>query len=988
MTNIKRLNDYTKLVSKEIYLDRHIEDENIVIMTKHYPENMIIIFDRTEINDRENLINYDRLSCIKIKETFRDTFDKFCYSYLYNEENVLDFNKYITEPLRELKHIKYTFSDQKKLIMKLRKTNDLYYIDYYYNNNALNKFIQNKKDLVLNNLFQYVEYTKVSSECNQKLNKIITNVDKYIELENVEIEDVYQDITLYDYQINDIKWIQSIEKKVIQNENEITYTLCPYYTILNDKYIITPKSEVLLNTGDNGLSRSKKSTFIYKGGHIISDMGLGKSLIMLYIIITDKKEHLTFSNNIFKKFGENCNYFYKAGELKGLCCKTKCVTDKMYCKKHLKSMIFIDKREIILQNMDCFNIKFFYNPIETYYSLNKECNIPLLNTNSTLILCPSHLCDQWIKEYYDKVKTHIKKDLHVLTITTFNQYQNLTIADILFSDIVIMGYNFLTNPRYMNTYKLELNQLNQEHPHYINSKNFGFHYFHWNRIIFDEYHEINKNEGSYCNLTSYHSNVLFNELIQLKSTYKWNVSGTPFSNGINGFINGLQLISNINDTNDFYDTFKYDSYINYTHILYTGLNMNLIENSEILFKRNTKESVKFNIKLIENVKMLTFTNEEKTIYNAFLEGSKNKYSKFLVQLCCHPDLNSETRNMLKKCQTLNQIQDELLKHYTVKMNYHNKQIILLTSNIQNIVQEAPLIESNTQLTDQLSILRRNLTNNKKLYENYERTINYIKIAIEEVNKNKEETCPICLDIIHDIVITQCGHKFCTECIQQYIKTNTHIKCPCCNIYISKNEIYKIHLNNDINLENKSELDQIIYNVKSTKIGNILYHIKNIFNTPYTSTTSLEKEAHTPLEHTKGNIKNKIIIFSQWDEILDKVYEYLNEYNIKTVCCKGTVFEKKRSIDLFKQSLDCNIILLSSRHAASGINLTNANHIIFIEPIYGSKEYRKNIENQAIARCERLGCNHDITVTRFIINDTIESDIYHNKIDDNLLTNYF
>lgn len=80
----------------------------------------------------------------------------------------------------------------------------------------------------------------------------------------------------------------------------------------------------------------------------------------------------------------------------------------------------------------------------------------------------------------------------------------------------------------------------------------------------------------------------------------------------------------------------------------------------------------------------------------------------------------------------------------------------------------------------------------------------------------------------------------------------------------------------------------------------------------------------------------------------------------------------------------NIIMLSSRNAASGINLTVANEIVLIEPVYGNNEYRKNIENQAIGRCARIGNTQTINVNRFIINDTIESDIYNGMIDDTKL----
>ena len=155
-----------------------------------------------------------------------------------------------------------------------------------------------------------------------------------------------------------------------------------------------------------------------------------------------------------------------------------------------------------------------------------------------------------------------------------------------------------------------------------------------------------------------------------------------------------------------------------------------------------------------------------------------------------------------------------------------------------------------------------------------------------------------------------------------------------------------------------ELNSLINDTKSTKIGNIIYFLK----------TTLKKD-------------DKVILFSQWDEILHKVGSKLEQFKINFVYCEGSVYKKKRAISSFIKNSDVNVILLSSRNAASGINLTSANKIILLEPIYGSQEYRKDIESQAIGRADRLGQKRPIQICRFIIKETIEEDIYNNFIDD-------
>jgi DNA repair protein RAD5 len=129
--------------------------------------------------------------------------------------------------------------------------------------------------------------------------------------------------------------------------------------------------------------------------------------------------------------------------------------------------------------------------------------------------------------------------------------------------------------------------------------------------------------------------------------------------------------------------------------------------------------------------------------------------------------------------------------------------------------------------------------------------------------------------------------------------------------------------------------------------------------------------------------DKCIIFSQWDNMLTKIGNILKQEKIDVLYCSGTVYQRKRAINNFQNNSKNNIICLSSENCASGINLTSANKIILIEPIYGSKEYRKDIENQAIGRADRIGQKRPIEIIRFIIKNTIEEDILNdnNQLDE-------
>eukprot|EP00005_Dracoamoeba_jomungandri_P007246 CAMPEP_0174278878 /NCGR_PEP_ID=MMETSP0439-20130205/61716_1 /TAXON_ID=0 /ORGANISM="Stereomyxa ramosa, Strain Chinc5" /LENGTH=147 /DNA_ID=CAMNT_0015371327 /DNA_START=45 /DNA_END=488 /DNA_ORIENTATION=- len=126
--------------------------------------------------------------------------------------------------------------------------------------------------------------------------------------------------------------------------------------------------------------------------------------------------------------------------------------------------------------------------------------------------------------------------------------------------------------------------------------------------------------------------------------------------------------------------------------------------------------------------------------------------------------------------------------------------------------------------------------------------------------------------------------------------------------------------------------------------------------------------------------NKIIVFSQWDRMLQKVGATLQENGIPNSFCKGSVHARNKAIGLFtettqKQKEVVRVIMLSLEKAASGTNLTEATHVIMIDPVSGTKAHARSIEMQAIGRAHRQGRKKSLTLVRLITKGTIEEQIY-------------
>jgi SNF2 family DNA or RNA helicase len=520
------------------------------------------------------------------------------------------------------------------------------------------------------------------------------------------------------------------------------------------------------------------------------------------------------------------------------------------------------------------------------------------------------------------------------------------------------------------------------------------------------------------------------------------------------------------------------------------------------FKRNTKDTIKEEHTLPpikEEIQWLKFSDTERMMYNAFLANPNNdKYSVYLRQLCCHPQLADETKLALSNCKTLKDIEKMMVAHYeqdvekaTGKVNSLQKRIDIINKRIKKLKKQKKKMakknkkkskannknkkkgkkyESNSDEysdsssesdsgsesdSDNDEILNQLLAgiygdedmvdsednnNNDKLQkkqlsiDNLETTLaeletkmadaqdvlngktatcNFFKNVIAKLrntvnqdddsnqneNQNKKEAqqdlvakelglisddednendndndndndneahdnenyvgaeeCAICLDTIpeDDVGVTKCGHIYCYECLKLVIQ-QSH-RCPYCRKQLKDSEIYMLSYERKKKTkQTKEEIekDDLINDV-GTKLANLIFFL-------------IDSDTHT-------------ILFSQWDDLLRKVGTVLDTYNIKNIFCRGNVYQRDKAIRRFNDENDIKVIMLSSESAASGTNLTKASQVVFLDPIYGEYQHRKDTEMQAIGRAHRLGQTEELRVVRFIIKNTIESEIYEQNVE--------
>jgi len=583
-----------------------------------------------------------------------------------------------------------------------------------------------------------------------------------------------------------------------------------------------------------------------------------------------------------------------------------------------------------------------------------------LYTKATLIIVPNHLCGQWLREF----EKHTIKSLNILNLLTKSHYKKYTHLDYTNVDVVIISSNYFINCDLKlsdrNIFNFEKDILKKE----VNIFN-----IYWNRVVIDEYHE-------------YENESLFYKLNYLEASYRWILSGTPFKKNsedlnINKELSKkTRLKKNKLIPLSFFTSSPIEKilgYLAFNNSILSNINLYDLNNYNFVlnhFSRNTQNN---NLKILklpeieEEIVMLNFSQTERMIYNSYLTDKNNNDDDiFLRQICCHPSLaddlnkNDDTNSFLSLDGMHQNIKNKYLKEYEnlkEKLN-RNKQNY---KNVQNKIEEyeEEFKEKNLEsITNKIKERKERLQELKieeqtiiKQISSKESSIKYC-INFMEIIKNVDsitnQDCPICLGNIEedDIGITSCLHLFCYSCIKQMIMTQKkygNTKCPNCKISIKINDVFLI--NKTINKE---------VNKYGTKISYIIDYIKK-------------------------SPKKYRIIFSQWDKLLNNVGKILEDSGIKILYCKGTPYQKDKVLKLFSNNNENNefrIIMLSTEKTASGSNLSNAEEVIFLDPIYGNKERRKNVEIQAIGRVRRLGNNFKkIKVLKLIIKDTIEEKTY-------------
>lgn len=589
-------------------------------------------------------------------------------------------------------------------------------------------------------------------------------------------------------------------------------------------------------------------------------------------------------------------------------------------------------------------------------SIFKDKYDGLYKSVATLVIVPARLCQQWEDEIYSYVEPQHK--INVIKLTTIVQLRNYDYKDLQNADIVIVSYPFLINKNYLTQEELNLHKI------------------FWHRIILDEAHEV-----LFPTSKKVVERSTAQSLLSFRSTYRWCVTGDPLAHTRTSFEGILMFLANI----------EYGQTKN--GLLQTMESSTIDHILERYFRRNTKISTKEQIVIPgirEVVKYLNFTKTERAIYdNVPSDDHKRK-----LQLCTNILISDKDSDIIGgKVVTMENINNSMKEHYvklaveveediaeTIRI-YEAWQVeypILMKDLVDKMKKYEQIMASGNKLSPEEWAAYEELKDAKPKLQNRDRyrekatkekllklkgdlkdTQEQIKIFTELNASNfRGKPCQICndpIDATNKLCLNPCGHMNCAGCIDMIFNTKTNSFCPVCRKSISKASIQTI---SDVIVEDKPKTEakekvNPILDRWGTKMAYLIEYLKEVLK----------------------NNDNRVILFSQWNQMLEMVSMVLHESRIQHVFCKGNVHMITKSISKFKTDPTIRVIMLSSESCSSGNNLTEASNIILLDTPNTDKEAALAIENQAIGRLVRLGQARTVEVVRMIIKDTIEEEYY-------------
>lgn len=358
------------------------------------------------------------------------------------------------------------------------------------------------------------------------------------------------------------------------------------------------------------------------------------------------------------------------------------------------------------------------------------------------------------------------------------------------------------------------------------------------------------------------------------------------------------------------------------------------------------------------------------------------------------DVDETLAAQRKAYEGLRQEEIELRRLYNARLTYYRQ-----FQDLSDAVQGFSVLRTGIEHDDLDRATRRHLAeieveeadiSDDERHARVDRTLQRLEFDIEELTTTVDrgqarltylnhlsdtsksvETCIICQSDFVTGALTFCGHIYCKDCFIHWYRA--HGNCPVCKKKLQRNQFYEISLGSMVKKETayeasassglagylrlaEGEVDAIethaLRQAYSSKVDSVVKHILTFY------------------------AGTKSILYSNFADALPFFAQALAENGIGVVVLAGGAgLRGVNSVSRFLDDRKTEVMLMSGKSQAAGLNLVNATNLFLVEPLVNPA-----IEQQIKGRLHRIGQMKETNVYQYYVQGTVEEAILRGNVE--------
>ncbi|RMJ26203.1 hypothetical protein PHISP_02946 [Aspergillus sp. HF37] len=497
------------------------------------------------------------------------------------------------------------------------------------------------------------------------------------------------------------------------------------------------------------------------------------------------------------------------------------------------------------------------------------------------------------------------------------------------------------------------------------------------RVILDEAHLI-KNRRSKSARACY----------ELKATHRWVLTGTPIVNRLEDLFSLVRFLK-VEPWNNFsfwktFITVPFGSkdYVRALSVVQTVLEPLVLRRTKTMKMPDGEPLVPLPHRTIA-IEEVDLTEQEREIYDHIFTRAKRAFND-----------NVEAGTLMKSFSTLFAQVLRLRQCCCHPVLTRKKAIVADEEDAAAAADDSNGLKDDMDLQE---LIDRFTTTTEKAEsdESRDSSSKFTAHALRQIQTESSGECPICSEEpMIDPAVTACWHSACKKCLEDFIRHQTDKglppRCFSCRAPINSKDIFEVIRHQSPNSAPESG---DIYSNTPPCSSQLPPRISLRRINPLSPSALTSAKIHALVNHiTRVPAGTKSVVFSQFTSFLDLIAPQLTREGITHLRLDGSMQQKTRAevlaqfnktdiFDIDEETLESSqppkpasaqasssprVLLISLRAGGVGLNLTAASNVFMMDPWWSFAT-----EAQAIDRVHRMGQLRDVSVTRFVVRDSIE-----------------